>query len=333
MKENASSSKLVEVPYPTVHGIPLVKMIYGDGYKIGIGWDKPKLNMVDHFSSMMVGLTPVGSPTDIVAPKKLTESSELFEQSIHDIIEKAVQVISNIANSSSTCLIHPSDHFSLNTQSKYFIEKVLTSQNSDNADKDYLDFANSLLNNEIKYKILAKIYPMNIITVGFIEYIDDKGCTVRDCDDYILIKTIKDYTSRNGGKNGCMVFFLYRNHANALWFQNKTVWRYEPQTGAEEVGQDTINSAVETFIDVYFPTYTFIAHNFKKEHCIQGSRAVLRSSSSDFFCQDYSLLYTLQRIDGKSNNDAVMYLLSMGEGVIDATRQLFLRFSFCCSRL
>jgi hypothetical protein len=112
--------------------------------------------------------------------------------------------------------------------------------------------------------------------------------------------------------------FSYENHANTLWFDtsNKIINRYDPAVGVNSYQQDKMDDTIRLYFQEYFPDYVYLGNTLEKWQCVQGVRGEGRTYKGDYYCQDYSLLYAINRIKGMSHEEAAFALVARGEDVL-----------------
>ena len=103
-----------------------------------------------------------------------------------------------------------------------------------------------------------------------------------------------------------------------LWFDtdNKIINRYDPQVSGDAYGQSIMDDTIRIYLGNLFPDYVYLGNTLDEWQCVQGVRGEGRTYKSDYYCQDYSLLYAINRINGMSHEDAAFSLVARGDDVL-----------------
>ena len=198
-----------------------------------------------------------------------------------------------------------------------FVDIVIAEQDADIMDeKEYLGYVKYLLNNQSKYDIFTRIFPNNTCP-GVIFRMDTERSrypTIRPSERN-FIECIKNKETTG---TSIAINFSYENHANLLWFDtlNRVINRYDPQVAGDAHGQAIMDDTIRTYLSDRFPEYVYLGNTLETWQCVQGVRGEGRNYKSDYYCQDYSLLYAINRINGMSHEEAAFALVSRGEDVL-----------------
>ncbi len=229
-----------------------------------------------------------------------------------------------------------------------FARLIITEQDADKlGDKEYLGMVRYLLGSEddfAKYQIFSHMYPDN--TVPFLIRVSDQSLTPADEDKVDTgngqwYQTDDGYGARvkiMGGdeykffaaieakltaKKGVGIFTTYNEHANMVWISpERQIWRYEPATPAGGTEQRSIDSALRMFYQLYMPSFRYNPHRLELWQCVQGVRGRNRIHKSDYFCQDYSLLYLKRRAAGMSHEEAAFDMVAKGDSILQEIEEL-----------
>jgi hypothetical protein len=228
------------------------------------------------------------------------------------------------------------------------LDEVIGEQDSDiQQEKDYLGIINGLLENQPKSKIFSEIHPEWMILQSI--RIDDQGLTANKSTlpdwyefggeggivsvkrgtlasifDNVMIATVE-------ANKGIGMIVSYDRHANAIWFQMDTtgslnIWRYEPGSGFLDGEQHIIDSCLRGFFSALFEInnvkITYHPHRLQPEWQVQGHRGANRLYKSDYFCEDYSILYIENRAAGMDHEAAAFELVTEGEDILVRLRRL-----------
>lgn len=103
-----------------------------------------------------------------------------------------------------------------------------------------------------------------------------------------------------------------------LWFDttNKIINRYDPQVSGERRGQAIMDDTIRTYFEDKLPKYVYLGNTLEEWQYVQEVRGEGRTYKSDYYCQDYSLLYAINRINGMSHEEAAFALVARGEDVL-----------------
>lgn len=193
---------------------------------------------------------------------------------------------------------------------------VIQEQDADIEDeKEYLGYVRYLLADENKYEIFTRFYPNNTcpnVSVRMEHYHSTPRISP---NDQALVRCIKTHEAQGGS---VAVYLSFENHANTLWFDttNKLINRYDPATEGDETGQRTLDSHLGAYLGTILPDYYYLGNTLEGFQCVQGVRGQGRTHKSDYFCQDYSLLYAIRRIHGMSHEEAAFDLVAKGDDVL-----------------
>lgn len=126
--------------------------------------------------------------------------------------------------------------------------------------------------------------------------------------------------------NGFSIYLSYNKHAGILWIdrQNKTIDRYDSFFSANETPeQNIIDFSLKLFFKEHMPSYTYLGNMLTPEETIQSIRQVQWNRwNADNFCQDYSILYSIRRINGMSYKQAAQHLVASEPNIIEECAQL-----------
>jgi hypothetical protein len=204
-----------------------------------------------------------------------------------------------------------------------FIEMIIREQDADTAqEKEYLGYVRYLLNDESKYDIFSRLFPENTCRgVHFrLESPSIPEPNVEPSDD-ALVECVR---AKEAAGKSVAVSFSYENHANMIWFDtiNKEINRYDPQVPFDDPDQRKIDNTIRQYLEIWFPEYRYLGNSIELFQCVQGVRGEGRQYKSDYFCQDYSLLYAINRINGMSHEEAAWALVARGDKVLDDLAEL-----------
>lgn len=198
-----------------------------------------------------------------------------------------------------------------------FVEIVIGEQDADiMEEKEYLGYVKYLLNDQSKYDVFTRLFPNNTCpNITFrMETQQSPAPTIRPNKD-ALIRCIRNKETQGGS---VAIYFSYQNHANMLWFDttNKIINRYDPQVAGDQAGQSTMDDTIRAYLDEIFPDYVYLGNTLETWQYVQGVRGEGRTYKSDYYCQDYSLLYAINRIKGMSHEEAAFALVARGTDVL-----------------
>lgn len=122
---------------------------------------------------------------------------------------------------------------------------------------------------------------------------------------------------------GVGIYTSYNTHANMVWVgEDKRIWRYEPQIPAGDEQQRCIDGALSGFFKTFLPQYRYFNHRLEDWQVVQGVRGRDRIHKSDYFCQDYALLYLKRRARGLTHEEAAIDLVVKGDAVLKELEDL-----------
>lgn len=129
------------------------------------------------------------------------------------------------------------------------------------------------------------------------------------------------------------VYLSYFDHAGMIWIdrENLVINRYDPyycwsnsknnkNQGYEE-DQMVIDYALGDFFGELLPGYRYYGNTLDMNKCIQAVKTG-NKQYSDYFCQDYSILYAIRRIHGMSHEEAAADLVRGKDLVIREIEEL-----------
>ena len=129
---------------------------------------------------------------------------------------------------------------------------------------------------------------------------------------------------QNKSNKGVGVLVVFNRRYNALWFQGKTVWRYEPFIPNEDNQQEQmrqVNGALKSFIERHFPNMTFYPYVSSAVFTITN---VPEYFKNEFFTYYASLLYLTYRIKNINHEQTSLRMSIVGPKIIDELKLLFL---------
>ena len=198
-----------------------------------------------------------------------------------------------------------------------FVDTVIAEQNADiMEEKEYLGYVRYLLNDQSKYNIFSRLFPGSTCPNVTVRMETERSPSPNITpSDNALVRCI--HTKETAG-GSVAVNFSYQNHANLLWFDtdNKIINRYDPQVAGDEYGQSIMDDTIRTKFELLLPEYIYLGNTLETWQCVQGVRGAGRTFKSDYYCQDYSLLYAINRIRGMSHEEAAFALVARGEDVL-----------------
>jgi predicted DNA-binding protein YlxM (UPF0122 family) len=211
----------------------------------------------------------------------------------------------------------------LDSPVEIFVQEVIAEQNADIMDeKEYLGYVRYLLNDQSKYDIFSRLFPEQTCP-GVLFRMETTRTKVPRItpSERALIDCIKA-KERTG--MSVAVSFSYENHANLLWFdtQNKLINRYDPQAAMQSYEQAELDDNVREYLGSKFPDYFYLGNTLESWQCVQDVRGQGRTYKSDYYCQDYSLLYAINRINGMSHEEAAFALVARGEDILTDLAEL-----------
>ena len=154
-----------------------------------------------------------------------------------------------------------------------------------------------------------------------------------------VLKRVLNGQRRTCGSIG--LYLSYLDHAGIVWIdhENKVINRYDPfycdlpeghrvkRSEFEESvhdawdAQEMIDIGLGEFFGQIMPDYKYLGNNLAGHQCIQEARMMGRKYS-DYFCQDYSILYAIRRVNGMSHEQAARDLMEHAGEILDEIEQL-----------
>ena len=286
-----------EKPLVTTSGIPLLA-VTTKIERVEIGWKQPELD---------------ASGIPFISGSPLSDPSISMEQVGE--IEKDIALI--LMRENPVVIHHPSHSpTDYGETPKKFADKIIVEQDSDQLQKEYLGYVRYLIGDMTKYDVFSLMYPFS--TIRGARFHIEKSEVTYSLNPLLLGSQMET------SQGGFGVMLTYDNNANMLWFQGKEIWRYEPYAIANTEKQVEIDRMLELYFKAYIPGAKYYPHTLSPEQCVQYVRGIGRKYNAEYFCQDYSLLYTINRIKGLSHVASAVQLVSRGDLIHDDLHTLLM---------
>lgn len=126
--------------------------------------------------------------------------------------------------------------------------------------------------------------------------------------------------------NGLYLYF--EEHSNIIWIDpiEKEIYRYDPQIPGDVKEAYYIDTALTSFFHEILPDFIYRGNTLSWFDCIQDIRRRERGSL-DCFCQEYTLLYAKNRLNGLSHYEAAEDLVINRDNILDEIDNLYLYLS------
>lgn len=102
------------------------------------------------------------------------------------------------------------------------------------------------------------------------------------------------------------ILLTYGTKSNIIWIDThaRSINRYDPFTEYGKQDQIHMDKTLEKFFLNILPNYKYLGNTLDTTQCL---------SVSNTYCQDYALLYTINRVSGMSHDDAAEDLIERGD--------------------
>ena len=162
----------------------------------------------------------------------------------------------------------------------------------------------------IKSPTNAEIYSSNGIVGGSIRVHPQKRNLARCLADA--------RTEPNG------IYLYFEEHSNIIWLDvdKMVIHRYDPQISKDENEAEPIDGALGAFFKEILPQYTYFGNTLTAKDCVQGVRWKERGHL-DCYCQEYTLLYARNRLEGMSHEEAARDLVNSKDNIIDRIEEFY----------
>jgi hypothetical protein len=109
--------------------------------------------------------------------------------------------------------------------------------------------------------------------------------------------------------------FVWSNHANLIWIDpaTRTIERYDPYHAGTELTQERIDATLSLYWERILPGYLYLGNTLE---------ATQIEEDDDRSSQDYVLVYALNRIQGKSHEEALANTINLTDAADDLLRDL-----------
>lgn len=175
-------------------------------------------------------------------------------------------------------------------------------------------FNTRYVDDKSKYTALTELYPENTCKGYNLDVGTYKTRIIPDENSFLECLRTKEQLGISIAIN-----LTFGKRSNLLWFDTirKVINRYEPNIAGNSEQQAIIDDDIRDYFGSYLPDYTYIGNTLSPKQCIKIT--VIPDSFmsySDEFCQDYSLLYFINRVNGMSHEEAAQNLASKGQNII-----------------
>ena len=221
-----------------------------------------------------------------------------------------------------------------------FIDTVVEEQNSDrDGEKEYLGYIRWLFHNESPYDIFSRMHheytcedvTLRVLSFGPVTKLYKESPTdeIYHNAEYGVVLRLNPSTEyfmqciRAAVNHSICISLSYEMHANMIWIDNHnlTIDRYDPQESADKPEQRIIDAGLSEFFNHILPDFHYLGNTLPDNLCVQAVRERGRKNS-DFFCQDYSLLYAERRAKGMSHTEAAQYLVNHANDMVPMVTEL-----------
>lgn len=118
-------------------------------------------------------------------------------------------------------------------------------------------------------------------------------------------------------------FYLYfKGHSNIIWCDasKREIHRYDPQFPSS--AYPSIDEIMGDYWRHVLPNYTYKGNSLQSNECIQAVRGGERGYI-DCFCQEYTLLYANNRLNGMNHHQAAYDLIRGRKSILRRIEELY----------
>jgi len=225
---------------------------------------------------------------------------------------KTIPIKHAYASKSSKSSIRP------NYSVDHFMEMINKDIRSDIfSDGDIRKYIRYLLNDANKYETFSKLFPHHTCPGVLIRMNrSDAKFPVVFPSENDLIECIQSKEHEGGS---IALNFAYERHANTIWIDtvNRTINRYDPIKSSQLDSQNRMDDSIREYFNIHLPAYIYLGNTLDESQC---SHHALKHQYS---CQDYVLLYTINRINGMSHEQAATDLILRSDQISDDLTNLY----------
>lgn len=202
------------------------------------------------------------------------------------------------------------------------VENVVSTLDSPIREEEYLGYLRYLLDGQNKYEIFTRIFPQNTCSRVKI-LMNSKFEIVVSPLEKVLRNSI---LHKELAKMSFVINFVYVENTNILWMDvnSRTIVRYDPNNSAGDNIQTKIDESLRTFFNRFCPMYNYLGNILSPNECIKSVDSYKNSHN----CQDYALLYAVQRIHGLSHDQAARLLSQKGDSLKKDVTDLLTALSY-----
>lgn len=119
-------------------------------------------------------------------------------------------------------------------------------------------------------------------------------------------------------------YLYFESHSNIVWIDPRTriINRYDPQISKESSETIAIDSGMVSFFSQILPGYKYLGNTLSGNQLIQNVLEK-KSGAPNSFCQEYTLMYADNRLDGMNHLQASMDLVKNADVIEDRIREFY----------
>ncbi len=120
------------------------------------------------------------------------------------------------------------------------------------------------------------------------------------------------------------IYLYFEEHSNIIWLDvdKMVIHRYDPQISKDEPEAVPIDGALSAFFKEILPEYTYLGNTLSAKDCVQDVRQKERGHL-DCYCQEYTLLYARNRLDGMSHEEAARDLVNSRDHIMHKIAEFY----------
>lgn len=212
-----------------------------------------------------------------------------------------------------------------------FINLIISEQDADiPREKEYLGYVRYLLNDMSKYDVYALLYPERTCYQVYLRVNVNKvpaTVSISPSEEAFLLCLTRVLETN---APALAISTSFDRHANMIWVDpvSKEINRYDPQVPGDNTKQRRLDEALRKLFQRVLPDFTYLGNTLPEEFCVQAVRGQGRQHKSDYFCQDYSLLYADRRAQGMTHEEAAIDMVLKHEQMPQENAELLRKLAY-----
>jgi hypothetical protein len=177
------------------------------------------------------------------------------------------------------------------------------------SDEEFFQYIEYLQNEQTKYDIFSRLFPDHtcegirlridpLVNARKTQYVNVSPSLA----DLIACIKDKEHLSKE-----LALLLVHGDQTNIIWFdtENHVINRYDPLFGYSHSDQMRLDHTLENFFQREFPEYHYLGNTIDQSQCLPHEQ----------YCQEYTLLYAINRVNGMTHDEAVDNLSNQGSDI------------------